>query len=309
MRNKYEIVHITAIAISKLGENRILTYYNESDAMNAVGAVSITVKDKTTSTCLGANFQLNAMWSSPSGNLWVVDDQGDVFTTAEVNFIAPPYQHLKFNSGYFDVQWHVTEAYKGQLNSIWGTADNDVWVTSFNGPALHWDGKDWTEYALPQAPTGIDGSASDDVYIVGYHGNIHHFDGTEWHKLALPEHIRSDEAFTDVKVLSAERVYITGRSGCLLVGNAHTGFKDIGHAQYTWYGVGELAGRIFLAGGTQGIFELVDGQFVCLKDKGHPVGVFETPNAINFIPAEQQPNPWFVRYEPGASREWTKVNT
>ena len=39
------------------------------------------------------------------------------------------------------------------------------------------------------------------------------------------------------------------------------------------------------------------------------VGVFEMDDAINFIPAEQQPHPWFVRYEPGAEREWTKVNT
>ncbi|RBP80720.1 hypothetical protein DET47_1048 [Shewanella putrefaciens] len=291
-----------------MGLHGIYTFYDEADPLSAVGCVSLSINSKNINI-LNANFQLNAMWASQEGNLWVVDDQGDVFTTAEVNFSVPAFKHLKHTNGTSNVNWHVTEAYKGQLNGIWGTTDNNVWVTSFNGPALHWDGKDWTEYALPQAPTGIDGSASDDVYIVGYHGNIHHFDGTEWHKLALPEHIRSDEAFTDVKVLSAERVYITGRSGCLLVGNAHAGFKDIGHAQYTWYGVGELAGRIFLAGGTQGIFELVDGQFVCLKDKGHPVGVFETPNAINFIPAEQQPNPWFVRYEPGASREWAKVSS
>ena len=310
-RNQYEIVHAIDIAHSQYGYHAILTFYNESSPLEAVGMVSVNNEpvEGVIQTFLGANFQLNAMWVSDSGNLWVVDDQGDVFTTAKVSFSQPPYRLLKFNAGSFDIDWQVTEAFKGQLNGIWGTTDSDVWVTSFNGPALHWDGKDWTEYALPQAPNAIDGSASDDIYIVGYHGNIHHYDGSGWRKIALPAHIPQQDAFTDVKVVSKQLVYITGRSGCLLVGNAADGFKDVGSAKFSWYGVGTLAERVFLAGGEAGIFELVDGQFICLKDKGQPVGVFETPNAINFIPAEQQPNPWFVRYEPGAAREWTKVNT
>ncbi|MBB1354059.1 hypothetical protein [Pseudoalteromonas sp. SR45-5] len=308
MRNNYEIVHIIDITYSNLGEHRLITYYNESNALGAVGGVALTLEG-VTQTCLGINFQLNAMWSSENGHLWVVDDQGDVFTNASINFKQPPFERLKFNSGSFDIKWNVTEVFKGQLNAIWGTTDEDVWVTSFAGPAFHWDGQSWAKYTLPKAPNAIDGSASDDVYVVGYDGNIHHFNGNEWTKINLPSGIPQQDAFTDVKVLSRDKVFITGRSGCLLVGNANDGFTDIGSAKYSWYGVGAIDERIFLAGGEQGIFELIDGQFVCLKDKGQPVGVFETPNAINFIPAEQQPNPWFVRYEPGASREWTKVNT
>ena len=308
MRNNYEIVHIIDITYSNLGEHRLITYYNESNALGAVGGVALTLEG-VTQTCLGINFQLNAMWSSQNGHLWVVDDQGDVFTNANINFKQPPFERLKFNSGSFDIKWNVTEVFKGQLNAIWGTTDEDVWVTSFAGPAFHWDGQSWVKYTPPKAPNAIDGSASDDVYVVGYDGNIHHFNGIAWTKITLPSGIPQQDAFTDVKVLSLDKVFITGRSGCLLVGNAKNGFTDIGSAKYSWYGVGAIDERIFLAGGEQGIFELIDGQFVCLKDKGQPVGVFETPNAINFIPAEQQPNPWFVRYEPGASREWTKVNT
>ncbi|WNO60346.1 hypothetical protein [Rheinheimera sp. MMS21-TC3] len=310
--DKYEIVHVIDLTGTGESDFALITYYNEASSLEAVGSVQhlVDVDGKTRSrTYLGANFQLNAMWISDSGNLWVVDDQGDVFTTAKVSFSQPPYRLLKYNAGSFDIDWQVTEAFKGQLNGIWGTTDNDVWVTSFKGPALHWNGKDWTEYTLPQAPNAIDGSASDDIYIVGYHGNIHHFDGNHWRKVTLPANIPQQDAFTDVKVVSKHLVYITGRSGCLLVGNAADGFKDIGSPKYSWYGVGTLAERVFLAGGEAGIFELIDTQVVQLTANGQPVGVFETPNAINFIPAEQQPNPWFVRYEPGAAREWTKVNT
>ncbi|MEI8618355.1 hypothetical protein P4S63_18250 [Pseudoalteromonas sp. B193] len=114
------------------------------------------------------------------------------------------------------------------------------------GPAFHWDGQSWAKYILPKAPNAIDGSASDDVYVVGYDGNIHHFNGSAWAKITLPSGIPQQDAFTDVKVLSREKVFITGRSGCLLMGNANDGFTDIGSAKYSWYGVGAIDERIFL---------------------------------------------------------------
>ncbi len=311
MRDEYDIVHAIDVAYSNLGNNSILTYYNESNPLGAVGAVLSGEHpyEGVTKVCLGANCQLNAMWSSDKGNLWVVDDHGDVYTSADVSFGPPPYKDLKFTGGTDEIDWKVSEVFSGQLNGIWGTTDSDVWVTSFKGPALHWNGTDWKQYDLPQAPNEIDGSDTDDIYIVGYHGNIHHWDGQKWNKVILPDNIKQDDAFTDVKVVNKELVYVTGRSGCLLVGNAQSGFKDIGSPKYAWYGVGTLNGRIFLAGGELGIFELIDDQFVCLKDKGHPVGVFETPNSVNFIPAEQQPSPWYVRYAPSEERAWVKVNT
>ena len=249
------------------------------------------------------------MWSSPKGGLWVVDDQGDVFTSATVSFDKPPYKLLKFDSGNSDVRWQVTEAFKGQLNGIWGTSNSNVWVTSFAGPVLNWNGKTWQQYELPEAPNAIDGSCDSDVYVVGYHGNIHHFNGNIWSKISVPKSVKQDDAFTDVKVISEKLVYITGRSGALLVGNAKDGFTDKGDPSYSWYGVGSLDNRIFLAGGQAGIFELIDDDFVCLKDKGYPVGVFETPNKIHFIPAEQQPEPWYVTYQPKEEREWIRVIT
>ncbi|GAA3929018.1 hypothetical protein [Litoribacillus peritrichatus] len=311
MNADYEIVHVIDVAFSKLGNHKILTYYNESNPLGAVGAVfsGDMPYGGVSNVCLGANCQLNAMWTSNEGHLWVVDDHGDVFTNADVHFTSSPYKHLEFSSGDFDIDWNVGEVFQGQLNGIWGTSDSDVWVTSFSGPALHWDGESWTQYELPQAPNQIDGSASDDVYIVGYHGNIHHWDGSRWTKVNLPEGILSTDTFTDVKAVNKELVYITGRSGCLLVGNAKDGFRDIGSPKFAWYGVGSLDGRIFLAGGELGIFELVDEQFLCLKDKGNPVGVFETPEAINFIPAEQQPSSWYVRYSPNEDRAWTKISS
>ena len=180
MTNNYDISHVIDLCYSSLGEHRLYTFYDEANPMAAVGAVTLSQGLKN-QNLLGVNFQLNAMWSSQGGHLWVVDDQGDVFTNASINFKQPPFERLKFNSGNFDIKWNVTEVFKGQLNAIW--------VTSFAGPAFHWDGQSWAKYTLPKAPNAIDGSASDDVYVVGYDGNIHHFNGSAWTKMTLPSGI------------------------------------------------------------------------------------------------------------------------
>lgn len=311
MREDYEYVNVIAVTRSRLGYHCIITYHNESDPLGAVSAVLCADQPVggRIRTCLGANCQLNAAWASPAGELWAVDDHGDVYSTADVSFDRRPYRHLRFNSGHFDIDWKVSEIFPGQLNGVWGSSDGDVWVTSFNGPALRWDGQDWQRHELPPAPNAIDGSAPDDVYVVGYQSNIHHWDGRRWRKVAVPPGISPTDVFTDVRAVDRDAVYVAGRSGCLLVGNSRDGFEDVGSGHYSWYGVGTLKGRVFLAGGQRGIFELVDGRFVCLKDKGHPVGVFELPGAIGFVPAEQRPNPWFVYYEPGADQEWLRANT
>ncbi len=311
MKEDYEIVHVIDLVESKYGLHGIVTYYNESEPAGAVGNVQSLIRQNGSTenkTCLGTNGQLNAMWSSPEGELWVVDDNGDVFTSAQLSFSKPAYKNLSFNSGFYNIDWKVTQIYFGQLNGIWGTSDSNVWVTSFAGLTFHWNGIEWQEYELPQAPNAIEGSACDDIYVVGYEGNIHHWNGQEWLKVALPTGALENEAFTDICVINKEKVYITARSGVLLVGNARDGFVNVGSDQFSWYGIGYLLGRLFLAGGEQGIFELADSQFTCLKDKGHPVGVFTLSDAITFIPAEQQPGPWFVMYAPNEQRQWAKIN-
>lgn len=311
MRDGYENVNVISTCNSKFGRHTLLNYYDESGPLTAVGSVLCAKTDSVShEICLSANNQINAMWASPEGNLWAIDDLGNVYTTAEMSFKNAPHNKLEYLAGPRNVQWAVTEVHSlGQLNAIWGAADHDVWVTSFSGKTFHWDGEFWLEYSLPKAPNAIHGSSPNDVYVVGYNGNISYWNGALWSNILLPESVRPNEPFTDVRALNAEQVYITGRGGVLLVGNASFGFNNSSTPEYSWYGVGLLEDRVFLAGGKKGIFELADNKLICLKDKGHPVEVCESEKSIHFIPAEQETNPWYVRYELGAPREWTKVNT
>ncbi|ABC30083.1 hypothetical protein HCH_03328 [Hahella chejuensis KCTC 2396] len=313
----YEINQVLGVCENLKGEiYEVFTHYDEGDAVSAVGTITKSPTDKNgivlgqrPPQVLWADTQLNAMWMSPEGNLWVVDRSGNAYTDADVTFPTPPQPSFRYKKLAADKDWNVTYVANNLLQAVWGTSNNDVWASSFRGQAYHWDGQCWSEHDIGNVSTAMDGSGPDDIYIVGYHGKIHHYDGQTWKQIPYPDHLPEGEVFTDVKVISESEVYICGRSGDLLKGNAKDGFVDIGSPEYTWYGIGCLNERIFLAGGSKGIFELKDGQFICLKDKGNPVGVFETQKAIYFIPGEQQENSWIIQYWPGADKEWMKISS
>src|SRR5919198_4792663 len=68
------------------------------------------------------------------------------------------------------------------LNSVWGSARDDVWAVGLFGTILHWDGTAWSASSsgTPNHLLGVWGSASTDVWAVGGGGTILHWDGTGW---------------------------------------------------------------------------------------------------------------------------------
>ncbi len=88
----------------------------------------------------------------------------------------------------------------GQLSDVWGSAENDVWVTETsvaNGsrPFLHWDGSQWTRSTDALAGfhfvTAIHGAAQDDIWAAGFVGMstalvLFHYDGNHWTEQTPP---------------------------------------------------------------------------------------------------------------------------
>jgi len=60
------------------------------------------------------------------------------------------------------------------LNSVWGSGPDDIWITSDSGAPLHYDGSTWS--AMPSLSDyslqGVWGSGPDDVWIAGNVGAI-----------------------------------------------------------------------------------------------------------------------------------------
>jgi hypothetical protein len=77
------------------------------------------------------------------------------------------------------------------LDGVWGSAEDDVWVTGQNGVILHFDGTQWSlvEHGLANTLDRVSGSNEKDVYAVGWatagdgptiESRVYHYDGDSW---------------------------------------------------------------------------------------------------------------------------------
>lgn len=76
--------------------------------------------------------------------------------------------------------WTVTSPLK-TINSMWGSAPNDIWAASNDG-MLHFDGTQWSNVAAVTQTLvmAVAGRAANDVWAVGWNGLVLHFNGTTW---------------------------------------------------------------------------------------------------------------------------------
>lgn len=80
------------------------------------------------------------------------------------------------------------------------------------------------------APLVIDGPNEHAIYIAGsenrrgFPARADHWDGMQWKRLILPPEARR---LTNILVESAERVWLAGSNGTLLLGNATDGFRNV----------------------------------------------------------------------------------
>jgi photosystem II stability/assembly factor-like uncharacterized protein len=111
---------------------------------------------------------------------------------------------------------------------------DDVWVVGYYQPilyqrtrplALHWDGAQWSQVALPD-PTfydlesvqlrSIDALATNDVWAVGEVGYMgarpvaYHWDGTQWTLASLPDPSPMSDGLRAVTMIAADDVWATG---------------------------------------------------------------------------------------------------
>lgn len=70
----------------------------------------------------------------------------------------------------------------GSAESVFGFAQDDVWLASGSEQLAHFDGSAWEEIEIDATgePSALWGTASDDIWGVGSAGSISHYDGSEW---------------------------------------------------------------------------------------------------------------------------------
>ncbi|HSX62445.1 MAG TPA: hypothetical protein VLF18_19850 [Tahibacter sp.] len=105
----------------------------------------------------------------------------------------------------------------------------------------------------------IDGVSASDIYVVGGNGEIFHFDGAEWTECDSD----ASRPLNCVRAVSRDEVWVCGYGGCLMRGNARTGFVRAGSCSevLTFSSIGILDGSVFLAS-NKGVFRLSDDGIV-----------------------------------------------
>lgn len=121
------------------------------------------------------------------------------------------------NDGSGWVQQHLSPG-GPSLQSVWGTAVDDVFAVGEGGVILHYDGSSWSPQASGTAADlfEVSGSSSTDVYAVGRGSLVLHYDGTDWTPVDVGV---LAEVFFGVWVSpDGNSVYIVGTDGVIVSG-------------------------------------------------------------------------------------------
>jgi photosystem II stability/assembly factor-like uncharacterized protein len=115
----------------------------------------------------GSTEDIFAIWGLPTGEIFAVTQH------AVLCYDGASWRHI-----------FITDE---DLNDIWATSHDDVFVVGRGGAVLHYDGHAWVLTRLPYGLNQIFGSASNDVYTAGdTNSRIYHFDGITWQPALLP---------------------------------------------------------------------------------------------------------------------------
>lgn len=119
--------------------------------------------------------ELNAVWG-PGGSstaIVAVGDRGLGLLWSGADWINAP-----FNS--------VTTR---NLNGIWGSGGDDIWMVGEAGEIIHANGPSSVRVSSSTTAElfGVWGSAANDVFAVGQGGRLAHYDGMSWTSMTLPQ--------------------------------------------------------------------------------------------------------------------------
>jgi hypothetical protein len=126
------------------------------------------------------SFTETAMGASiPFVDVWTLDKAHDTFALSRTAFESHVYRTNTVTGSFW------TETIPGLptlviMNSIWATADNDVYVAGRGGLVYRWNGSSWSQLSTGVSVElrDIRGTSSTDVWAVGEAGTILHYDGS-----------------------------------------------------------------------------------------------------------------------------------
>lgn len=154
----------------------------------------------------------------------------------------------------------------GVNNQVYRRQANGTWAL-LNGSGLELR----TQLEDITMLNSIDGTSESDIYTCGLQGQLYHFDGRKWTRLVL----RTDENLNCVRCVSTKEVWVCGKNGTLLVGNAVDGFKDVSSIDdnQAFWSLTKFKGIVYVSSLDAGLFAY-DGKSISEVDTGFASGLW-----------------------------------
>jgi hypothetical protein len=293
----------------------VLVRYPEAQTTESQGSVCRCFVENgkpTFQVVLETNDTLSHIWASPEHNMWVGSASGRVWTTANVERDST--ESLYWTDRDPTFKWRPldirTKDDAGRnVSALWGSSDTDVYLATFDGRIVHWNGVTFTlSHSGDGRPVSrMGGTSSNDIWAVGRDGLVLHFDGTKWLNVSIPDNSELGETLTDVCVPSAGDIHVCSTSGAIFRGSVGR-LERVGLFAPCFYGMVEYNGRLLLAGGNHGPCELKGASVEALRTSIATTGVHALGKRVGFIePAQETPS--IVVYDSNDhSRPWRHWN-
>ena len=182
---------ISETSVYSVGDNGTMLHYDGS-------AWSLLPSPENTPT-------LQGVWGTSETNLYAVGGP----SATDPSGTTPVILH------YDGIEWSSLEAPE-KLHGLWGSAEEDIFVTGESGLILHFDGVDWTEmeHTLATEITlrEIWGTSGSNVFAVGDLGTILRYDGSSWTAMESG----TTEGLFSIWGSSEANVFAVGRNGIIL---------------------------------------------------------------------------------------------
>lgn len=255
-------------------------------------------------TLFSTNLTLSNISVSSSGTIWAVDNYGHLHSSKPTLNGEKRYKELETTS--FALDWSFQSLPEGMPVCIIGE-DDDLWIATYEGDLIHYNGKDFTMYPGIEMPIRfkeVDGQ----YFLMGYRGQLMQCIDGHWESIRFDSSVPADLPINDLTSLNGRLIAVSSLGFILSQQDDATFSLMLSVPRISWFGCDTLQGVVYLAGGKHGAYKLVKGGVVSIKHKDPMVGVKVIGNEVMFLLASTLHGE-FVRYKPFDKGRWGLMKT
>ena len=312
MNNDFDYITVNKVLIQGGGIICLQSYENDNLHVMppaAIKKVTLYSEYSHKTTLLTTNVTLADITVSSLGTIWAVDMMGHLYSSKSKLIGSDLYENLETQA--YSLKWSYQRITEQTPVCIIGE-DSDLWIATFEGTLIHYDGRDFTSYAGIERPIRLK-KVNGDYFLMGYGCQLMKYEDRQWHAMTFDSSVPSDIPINDITYANGQLLAVSNL-GLILRQQANNAFAiTMNMPHIPWFGCDTLKDEVYLAGGSKGAYVLPkpesnDVSEVTLIKQGHFVAVEVLDKKVVFLQANTT-SANFVCHLPSEQRQWFLVST